>query len=88
MKAHKEFIQFFRTSRIMKGQTQEDVGLSLGYTTGQFIYHVESGRTLPPLSRSNEYAKCIGAGIKDYKTLLRAAMVEKDKKKHRPKLYK
>lgn len=81
MNAHRDFIHFFRTTRVVSRKSQKDVAAALGLTTGQFISNIERGRAMPPLKRSKEYAKAIGANHKEFNGLLELAMTEKIRQK-------
>jgi hypothetical protein len=66
--------QFIRNYRETEGLTLQQFGQKLGYTYGNFIGMIETGRAKFPVERWEEYAEVMG--VKDKKKFLRMVLTE------------
>lgn len=64
----------FKKMRLEAGLSQNQLGKKLGYSSGQFCYNWESGKSLPPPSSLRKLAKIFNIDaavlIETYKAIL------------------
>lgn len=65
-----------KEKREKAGISQRDLGLMLGYSGGQFVYYVETGKTSIPRSKLKKWLSVIRLDAHEYINLEKNALVK------------